>query len=585
MTDVSDGARVAPGPRLTRPAVRERLQRAGAARGRRDAALALLVYLAVTMVWLRGALVHMDSACACGLPGDPAQYAWAFEWFPHALFSGLPLLDSHAIWSPTGINLAGATATPFLAFILAPVTALWGPIVSLNVAMILAPVTTAWGGYWLCRYISKSSWAGLIGGGTFGFSSYEIAQSSGHLHLTMAFCVPLAALSVLRCVDGAISRRRAGFELTLILLVQFYISTEVFFTSVVLGIAAMILAWVLADRAQRRRVVGAGIAVGSALAVTLLISIWYVHAELNAPEYAKDLGFLFYSTDVLSLLVPMSYTWIGGHTFSQVSALFQAGPGETNLYIGLPMALIVLRYLCTRWRLRGTKLITALLCLSVLWVLGTHLYVAGRPTIWLPYSIVARLPGFNQIMQGRVAVYVALLCAVVLSLWLASPSRRPALRWACGLVALAFVLPNILYPGAGNKGEWLNPTFFKTSMYKRYLKQNETILPIAWAATGESLMWQAEDHMYYNMASGYFMEAPPVGWRNQLTADLWADTPRLSDASLLRPFVHERHVSDIVVQDSELHAWSPVLRAAGLRAAVQLGGVTLYRVPATWLSA
>jgi hypothetical protein len=174
---------------------------------------------------------------------------------------------------------------------------------------------------------------------------------------------------------------------------------------------------------------------------------------------------------------------------------------------------------------------------------------------------------------------------VVLSLWLASPGRRPLLRWACGLVALAFVLPNILYAGPGNKGEWLNPPFFKTSLYKQYLKPNETIMPIAWADTGESLMWQAEDHMYYNMASGYFMEAPPVSWRNQLTADLWADTPRPTDAKLIRPFLRRRRVSDVVVQDSEMTAWSPVLRAAGLRITARRGGVTVYRVPAGWLSA
>ena len=25
-------------------------------------------------------------------------------------------------------------------------------------------------------------------------------------------------------------------------------------------------------------------------------------------------------------------------------------------------------------------------------------------------------------------------------------------------------------------------------------------------------MWQAEDHMYWNMANGYWLFAPPAGW-------------------------------------------------------------------------
>src|ERR1700722_7995465 len=165
---------------------------------------AFLVYLAIAALWDRAAIERMGSVCACGLPGDPAQYTWSFVWFPHALFHGLSLLHTKAMWTPTGINLAGGTATPLLAFLLAPITYIWGPIVSYNVITILAPVTAASSAYVLCRYVSKSQWAALIAGAAFGFSTYEIGQLNGHLHLVVIFCPPLAVWCVLRFLDAVI---------------------------------------------------------------------------------------------------------------------------------------------------------------------------------------------------------------------------------------------------------------------------------------------------------------------------------------------------------------------------------------------
>ncbi|MGH2872190.1 MAG: hypothetical protein ACRDL5_06970, partial [Solirubrobacteraceae bacterium] len=117
-----------------------------------------------------------------------------------------------------------------------------------------------------------------------------------------------------------------------------------------------------------------------------------------------------------------------------------------------------------------------------------------------------------------------------------------------------------------------------------YLRKGENILPIRWGALSESPMWQAETHMYFNLASGYFITTLPRGWVGPLTRDLWGDTPNVArDAPRLRGLVHAKRVSDILVEDDELQAWSPVLRTAGLRPGPNVGGVTLFHVPAAWL--
>ena len=550
---------------------------------RHDALVALAVYLAIGLYWYRAAVGHMGSTCTCTLPGDAASITWALEWFPHALLHGINLLHTKAMWTPTGIDLAGATAVPLVALVVAPVTWLWGPVVAYNVVTIVAPVAGAWCGYRLCRYITKASWPSILAGATYGFGTYEIAQNSGHLQLAITVCPALAALCVLRYLDGLTSKRRLRIEMIVLLLAQMFLGTELLFTMSVLGAVAFALWWWLGPIDARPRLASAAAVIASSYVIMLVLSSWYVYALLQAPEYAKDRGFLF-PTDLFSLFTPMPYTWIGGPLFQGVTAKFAGQEPEVNAYLGLPLVLLVVHYLRTRWERRGTKLLTALIVIAVVWVLGANLYVLGVKTIPLPYLLFAYLPGFNELMQGRIALYLELLSAIVLALWLAAPSRHVVLRWCCGALALAFVLPNLFYPAQRKSDVWTNPVFFKTDMYKRYLHRGETIMPISWAWFSEAPMWQAEDHMYYNTASGYFLADPPDSWQNQLTTDLWdGGPPRAGDARLLRPFVSRRGVSDIVVQSSYMKIWGPTLRAAGLRTSTTAGGVTVYPVPAVWL--
>jgi hypothetical protein len=492
------------------------------------------------------------------------------------------LLDSKAMWTPAGINLAGATGVPFLAFAFAPVTWLWGPIVAYNLAVILAPVTAGCAMFWLCRHITRSAWAALIGGAIYAFSSFEISQTSGHLHLIYTCFQPLLLLCVLKYVEGEISRRRLALWVTPLLLAQFLTSTEIFAMGVILGVVALACAFALLGPEVRARLRSSLPPLAFALFVTLALMAFYIHDEIHAPAYAKNLGPLFYNTDVLSFLTPMPYTWIGGPVFQSVTGLFQAGPGETNAYIGVPMVILVLRYLFTRWNLRSTRLLSAMLAVVTLWVLGPRLYVAGKPTIWLPYSLFDSLPGFNQMLQGRVAVFLVLLSAVVVAKWLASPRHRQVwLRWGTAALAVAFVLPNLVNVAPSYAGTWLNPVFFKTDLYKRYLRPGENIMPILWGGFSESPMWQAEDHMYWNMANGYFRITPPAGWGNRLTSDLWSNTPGPLDGRRLRTFVRAHGVQAVIVTDDEMAKWGPTVWAAHLGSGVNVGGVTLFRVPSS----
>jgi hypothetical protein len=338
---------------------------------------------------------------------------------------------------------------------------------------------------------------------------------------------------------------------------------------------------VFSDPARRRKIVSLLPWIIAAYAITVGLSSWYIYELLKAPAYEKYVGLYQYPTDILSFVIPNPPTWLGGAAFAPVTAMYVGGAGEVLSYVSFPMILLALRFIFTRWGKPAVKALTVTLIATIGWILGRHLQVAGHSTIWLPYSLLGRLPIFNDVMQGRVALALTLLCAVILAMWLARPASvgMQVLRYSCGALAVVCVIPNLLNHGSG---VWTNPTFFSTSMYKHYLRQGENIMPITWGGFSESPMWQGEDHFYWRMANGYFMYPPPVGWRNQLTNDLWYDIPKAGDGPLLRRFVIQRHVADVVVQQSELARWSPTLAQAGLHATVTVGGVTLYRVPSSW---
>jgi hypothetical protein len=538
------------------------------------AALALVVYVALTLLWDQAAVKHMGSTCACWLPGDAAQYTWAFGWFPHALFNGESLLHTRAMWSPTGINLAGATATPLLAFLYAPLTWLWSPIVAYNVAEMVAPVTAAFSAYWLCRYVTKAHWASVLGGAAYGFSSYEVLQGTGHLHLVTAVCPPLAVLLVLLLLDQRISRRWFVALLTVILVAQLLISTEVLFTMTVMGVVALTLAYALGDQVTRAGIRQALRPIFFAVVCATVVASPYIYDELHASSYSAGAGTL-YPTDLLNFFLPEPDIWVGGTALHSVTSHFGSG-GESDAYLGPALIVMVAWFVWIKRRERVGKLFAGLLVVVVLWILGGHLYVDGHQTIPLPYRLVQGLPGFKQIMQGRVALYLSLIAGVILAMALAQPGRRPRLRWCLGVLAIVFTLPNLVQPSAGYSGVWTNPSFFRTNLYKRYLKPNETILPIRWGWLSESSMWQAEDHFYFNLASGYFTTTPLHGWRSSLTHDLWNDTPHNRDAHQLKPFLKAKDVGVVVVQGADVARWAPVLKRAGLRRTASVGGVVLY---------
>ena len=97
---------------------------------------------------------------------------WAFAWWPYALLHKINPFITTAILAPAGTNLTKLNVRPRLSLLFAPLTLMYGSVVSYNIAAIFSAAFAAWTAYFLFYYIFKSLWRSLVGGYFFWYSSY-----------------------------------------------------------------------------------------------------------------------------------------------------------------------------------------------------------------------------------------------------------------------------------------------------------------------------------------------------------------------------------------------------------------------------
>src|SRR5579864_4398541 len=228
---------------------------------------ALLVFLAISFLYFGRPVASHPGRLLIGRGSDPGIFLWSFAWVPHALLHGENPIYTHAIWAPTGMDLAWVASAPGLALVFAPLTLTAGPIVAYNVAAVLLPALAAWTAFLLCRRLTNGFWPSLVGGYLFGFSAFMLGHEEGHLHLTSAFLVPLVALVMLDFVRGRLNRVGLAARLGLLLAAQLLLSTEVFATVTLALAVAVVLASALVRSARPRLLrLAAPLAGGYALA-------------------------------------------------------------------------------------------------------------------------------------------------------------------------------------------------------------------------------------------------------------------------------------------------------------------------------
>lgn len=477
--------------------------------------LSPLLYCGFALVLFFPVLSHLTTTYIGGEPGpaaqDPLSFMWFLTWTPYALSHHHNLLLTDWIFSDSGANLTWNNAVPFVGLVMGPITVSAGPIVSYNLAVIASVIASAWAAYYVTfRLFRVGVLPALLSGAVYGFSPFMTAHAVGHLHLVPAFTPPLFFL-VLH--DVIITQQQSpwtgGARLALLVLVQYFISTEVLLANAVfasIGLCLLVASCRRAITVARVRYVAHSLSAAVLIALPVLsYPLYLAFFGPWRPVHPIHESADFYTASLLSFVVPSSAQAILGSRFLTSSS---AG-GEWNTYLGLP--LIALLVVIGRAK-RGDgafRFFLAMLGVITICALGPSVHLAGPLStgIPLPWRLVDLLPIFRDVQTNRFGEYLYLLVGVVLALYVSDesvPRLRRAGRVAVSLAAVAFLFPRIpLYPATNVDV----PEFFRSLRDAQTLESPALVIPLSTGALltnrATAMLWQAESGMAFKMPEGY----------------------------------------------------------------------------------
>jgi hypothetical protein len=476
----------------------------GGTTSRRHLTVLVFALYAVASILLfgRGVLSHPQTHVVGDAGADKTIFMWALRWWPYSTLHGHDPFAANVVWVPHGIDLAWVTSIPFLSYVLWPLTATAGPVLSYNVGILLAPAAGATVAYALARRLTQAFAPAVAAGWLFGFSAYEYGHLIGHLNLATILWIPLAALLCVKYGAREIARARFVWLLALVLVAQFLTSSEIYLDLLIVT-TIVLTSFALFDRQRRGEVREIALSGAAAVGVSLIVVSPYLwHAFISSGTENAPLRSPFSeSTDLANFAVPTRLLWVQLPGASDIASRFTATGAERGGYLGVPLIALAVLWV---WRTRRSPtthaVVAAVLALTIATV-GSEVRLAGHSLLPAPWRVFAALPLTRTILPVRFTVFLTLAFAMIAA---SAAARQVAGRFTWLLVVLALVL--LLPNPAGRRwdSQVPNPRFFGTNLYRSSVAPGETVLSLPYGAAGWSLYWQAEDDFRYRLVGGHF---------------------------------------------------------------------------------
>jgi len=529
-------------------------------------------------LWWQVWSTHPTVVTTCGC-GDAARFLWFFRWPAFALTHGHDVLHSTWLFHPGGINLLDDTSVIALGVGLAPVTWLWGPVASMNVALTLAPALSAMAMFVALRRWVRWTPAAFIGGLVYGFSPFVVTELALN-QINIAF-LAVPPLVVLVLADLMITQRRTprhnGLLLAGLVVVQFFISTEVLLITFLASLVGTLLvvtwaAWRSPDElsVRLRPALAGGATAIAAAGIVLAYPLWFLlagPAHLVGPIWSYGGTARFGTT-------PADFVRSGGlgtlQPFMQRFGGYQ-GPQLTNLgYVGWGVLVVAVGGAVV-WR--GDR---RLLLFGSIGLVMAALSLGPGHGVWVPWKVLQHVRWIGDIVEVRFVFVVTLCLAVMVALVVdhlrsaldagngaeaSGPQRIFEGAPAWGLVAVALV-PTVvaLWPNL----PLTTRTVVLPSWYARRgatLPPGRVVLayPVPSSGLQSSEAWQAVNAMAWSQASGGGPQGQPFragaarrGFDVLSAASVPlgpAPDPTPANAAAVRDALHLWQVTTLVVPD------------------------------------
>ncbi|HUY63983.1 MAG TPA: hypothetical protein VMV14_05650 [Acidimicrobiales bacterium] len=459
------------------------------------------LYLVLAAVLWQHAWTGGPSSTLASGSLDPAQDVWWLAWVPHALAHGLDPLRTRAMFAPAGVNVLANTSFVLPSLVLWPVTALFGPVLSFNVAVTLAPVLDALGAFAVARRYVRWAPSAWVAGLVYGFGPFVATDLRfGHLNLTLLVVPPLLLLAL----DEVLVRQRrpawaAGAMVGALVVAEFFVSVEMLALTVVMVVVGLAAVVVGAPRWMRPRAAYAGRALGWAVAISSVVLAYPTWWYLDGPRHFTGAvwgDMARFAASLSSFVVP--HGQLAGVTF------LTGGNGD---YVG-PTLLVIVVAGAVALRRRPPVALAGALALA-----------AAVMALWWP---LLHLPLLDSVAASRFGAFVDLFAAVVLAVVLDTVHRAtvegavgPGREHRARALALAVVAvgPLALVPPWPYPTRSLSePTVWRSAAV-RSLPPGAVVreYPPAQSDLGDELVWQAEASMAYATVDGYAIVPGPDG--------------------------------------------------------------------------
>jgi hypothetical protein len=371
---------------------------------------------------------------------DTTEQIWWLAWTAHTLPHLHALFTGQGQNYPFGQNFGVNGSMLTLSVLFTPVTKLFGPVVAWNILLRLSIAVSAAS---MCFVLRRwTTWwpAAFVGGLLYGFSAYTDGVSA---YLFLIF-VPLPPLIFLLLHEIVVRQRwrsgRTGLLLAVLCVIQFFISTEILASTVVMGVIAIALVIIVHRRtlAQRWRyaVTAFGYALG-AVALLLWYPVWFTFA---GPQHipggpASPANNFSEHGDLLSVLMPTQRQWLDPTHLAPVRQFTVANQNYRYtglLFLSVPL-LVALVLFAIFLRKRRTILFAGTMAVAAfVLALGPTLWVDGHETTFtLPFAVLQHLPALSGLLAIRFTLYLSLFAAGMFAIGLdevwrrmTSPARR-----------------------------------------------------------------------------------------------------------------------------------------------------------------
>jgi hypothetical protein len=534
-------------------------------RGRLTAAAVVpLCYLLAAVLLTLRLWAHPGSSFVAGNPHDTDLFAWFMRYAATAVQHGhLPALVTTGMNAPTGINMMWNTPVLLPAVLLAPVTLLAGPQVSLTILTTVGFAGSATALFWVLRRWNVSIEAAALAGAVYGFSPALLQTALAHYDLQLAMLLPLIVDAGVRLAVGprlpanrsAGPRFRwlarvpawapAGAWLGLLLAAQIFIGEELALTTALTTALVVLILAVSRPRTAVRRVgpTAAGLVVAAVIALALTGSaLW---TQFRGPEIVHGSSHPLdtFVNDLTSFVTPQGALLFHTAASASAAATYQGGLPEYLGYLGWPLIGILAVAAVVSWRrLAGRAAAIILVVLSAL-SLGGHPLIGGTsyPAVNLPWHWVEELSAFSAILTDRFSILADGAAAVLLAIGIdevrarlvargpaladadaggdvdPAPRRRiQAARLAVLAVAVVCCLPLLPRPLGAARTMPL-PAGWSAVYTRLHLARGSRVLVLPFPRPGITLplRWSALSGKPSSMVGGYFI-GPGVGGKARL---------------------------------------------------------------------